>query len=353
MKQWFSHLSGLDGLKQVSAEIPEPEAEEVLVEIHAVSLNYRDVEVCVGDYDHHDSISSPSSVVPCSDMVGTVVKVGPHNRQSRWKEGDRVMAIFNLTHVTGQINDDHLPSGLGLPLPGVLAEYRCFPSEGLVRVPDHLSDEEGSTLPIATATAWMALNWMRPIGDSIMGKGTTVLLQGTGGVSIAGLQIAKASGLTAIVTSSSDEKLKRAKELGADHTINYRTHPNWHKEVMALTKNQGVDIIFEQGGPETLAKSFACIKWGGLISCIGYLTGKIDKAESVVNTNVLALRRNVTLKGIWNGPRDRLEEALELYSCRQIHPVVEKVFEFDDAKEAFEYVAAGSHFGKVVIKVKG
>jgi NADPH:quinone reductase-like Zn-dependent oxidoreductase len=122
---------------------------------------------------------------------------------------------------------------------------------------------------------------------------------------------------------------------------------------MAITNNKGVDIIFEQGGPETLAKSFACVKWGGLISCIGYLSGKIDQAENVVNTNVLALRRNVTLKGIWNGPRDRLEEALELYKDKQIHPVVDKVFGFDDAKEAFEYVAGGSHFGKVVIKVQG
>jgi NADPH:quinone reductase-like Zn-dependent oxidoreductase len=121
---------------------------------------------------------------------------------------------------------------------------------------------------------------------------------------------------------------------------------------MAITNNKGVDIIFEQGGPETLAKSFACIKWGGLISCIGYLSGKTDKADNIVNTNVLALRRNVTLKGIWNGPRDRLEEVLELYADKQIHPVVDKVFAFDDAKEAFEYVAAGSHFGKVVIRLK-
>ncbi|KIW71433.1 hypothetical protein PV04_03602 [Phialophora macrospora] len=355
MKQWFSDLSGLDSLKQVTADVPEPGADEVLVEIHAVSLNYRDVEVCIGDYDHHESIESPSAVIPCSDMVGTVVKVGPRSspdRENRWVEGDRVMAIFNLTHLTGQISDEHLPSGLGLPLPGVLVEYRCFPDEGLVRVPDHLSDEEGSTLPIAAVTAWMAMNWMRPIGDPIQGKDTVVLLQGTGGVSMAGLQMAKANGLTTIVTSSSGQKLERAKELGADHLINYRTHPNWHEQVMAITNNKGVDIIFEQGGPETLAKSFACVKWGGLISCIGYLSGKIDQAENVVNTNVLALRRNVTLKGIWNGPRDRLEEALGLYKHKEIHPVVDKVFGFDDAKEAFEYVAAGSHFGKVVIKVR-
>ena len=155
----------------------------------------------------------------------------------------------------------------------------------------------------------------------------------------------------AIVTSSSDEKLNRAKELGADHVINYKVTPEWQDRVMQITKGKGVDIIFEQDGPQTLAKSFACVKWGGTISAIGYLSGKQDDADSRINTNVLALRRNVTLKGIWNGPKDRLEEAVELYQQKEIHPVVDKVFTFDQAKEALEYVAAGSHFGKVVIKV--
>ena len=158
--------------------------------------------MCIGDYDHHDSISSPSYVVPCSDMVGTVVKLGRQSsagHESQWKNGDQIMAIFNLTHLTGQITDEHLTSGLGLPLPGVLADYRCFPTHSLVRVPDYLNDEEGSTLPVAAATAWMSINWMRPIGESVKGKDTVVLLQGTGGVSIAGLQIAKAEGLTSKV----------------------------------------------------------------------------------------------------------------------------------------------------------
>jgi len=155
----------------------------------------------------------------------------------------------------------------------------------------------------------------------------------------------------AIVTSSSDEKLVRAKELGADHVINYRTTPEWQDRVMQITEGKGVDMIFEQGGPQTLAKSFACVRWGGTISAVGYLSGKQDVADSTINTNVLALRRNVTLKGIWNGPKDRLEEAVELYKQKEIHPVVDKVYAFDQAKEALEYVAAGSHFGKVVVKV--
>lgn len=302
-------------------------------------------------------------------MVGTVVKLGSRGSDAianQWVEGDRVMAIFNLTHVTGQITEEHEPSGLGLPLPGVLSEYRCFPIYGLVKVPSYLSDEEGSTLPIAAVTAWMALNWMRPIGQPVRGAGHVVLLQGTGGVSIAGLQLAKASGLTgkwsvcyrrilltcvAIVTSSSDEKLNRAKELGADHVINYKVTPEWQDKVMQITEGKGVDIIFEQGGPQTLAKSFACVKWGGTISAIGYLSGKQDDSDNRINTNVLALRRNVTLKGICVGPKDRLEEAVQLYQQKGIHPIVDKVFAFDQAKEALEYVAAGRHFGKVVVRV--
>ena len=307
--------------------------------------------MCIGDYDHHDGIEAPKSVVPCSDMVGTVVRFGTQTSGTSLREGDRVMAIFNLTHLTGQITDEHLPSGLGHPLDGALREYACFPASGLVKIPDYLKDDEGSTLPIAMVTAWMALNWMQPIGQHIQGVEHIVLLQGTGGVSMAGLQLAKASGLTTIVTSSSDAKLERAKALGADYTINYRSHPNWHEEAMELTNGKGVDIIFEQGGPATLAKSFACIKWGGCISCIGYLSGKKDDADDRINTNVLALRRNVTLKGIWNGPKDRLEEAVRLYEQNQIRPVIDKVFAFDQAKDALGYLAAGSHFGKVVVRV--
>jgi NADPH:quinone reductase-like Zn-dependent oxidoreductase len=157
--------------------------------------------------------------------------------------------------------------------------------------------------------------------------------------------------ISAIVTSSSGDKLSEAKELGADYLINYRENPEWQEEVMKLTDGKGVDVIFEQGGPATLAKSFNCVKWGGMISCIGYLSGKQDVGDKIVNTNVLALRRNVTLKGIWNGPKDRLEEAIEVYDTHSIKPVIDRTFAFDEAREAFKYVAAGSHFGKVIVKV--
>jgi len=260
------------------------------------------------------------------------------------------MATFNQTHVTGQIREKDLASGLGLPLPGVLTEYYCFPDYGLVAVPDYMTDREASTLPIAAVTAWMAINGMQPLDQSTSG-GKTVLIQGTGGVAICGLQIANALGLKTIVTSSSDDKLRRAKQLGADQTINYRSNPEWQDEVMQLTEGQGADTIFENGGAQTLRKSFDCIAFGGLINCIGYLSGKEEISEDRTHTNVLALRRNVTIKGILNGPKDRFEEMIRFYEKHQIHPVIDKVFEFEEAKKALNYLYSASHFGKVVINV--
>jgi NADPH:quinone reductase-like Zn-dependent oxidoreductase len=156
----------------------------------------------------------------------------------------------------------------------------------------------------------------------------------------------------AIITSSSDAKLEQAKQLGADFTINYRTTPNWEEKVMEFTQNHGADIILETGGAQTLRKSFDCIAFGGLIDCIGYVSGKVDAEEDRLNVNLLALRRTVTLKGIINGPKDRFEEMIRFYEAKQIRPVVNRVFSFAEAKEAFKFLESGSHFGKVVIKVK-
>ena len=154
-----------------------------------------------------------------------------------------------------------------------------------------------------------------------------------------------------IITSSSDEKLQRARRLGADYTINYRNTPDWEREVLSITDNRGADIVFECGGAQTLRQSFECVAFGGLINCIGYLSGKQDAPGDRLNTNVLALKRNVTLKGILNGPKDRFQEMLALYADKEVRPVVDKVFRFDEAKEALAYLFEGSHFGKVVVKV--
>lgn len=305
----------------------------------------------MGLYSHHKSIDATSHepLVPCSDMCAEVVAVGTN--VSSWKTGDRVMGTFCQDHLTGGLKERYMASGVGLPTQGVLQDYRVYPETGLVRVPDHLSDEEASCLPVAAVTAWMAINGLRPLGQP-GGKGEVVLVQGTGGVSISGLLIAKAAGATTILTSSSDEKLARGRELGADHTINYRTDPDWQDKVLEITGGGGADIIFEVGGARTLRKSFQCVAFGGVIASIGYLGGKQDDPKGdLTNINVLALSREVTLRGIHNGPRDRFEEACDFYSKHQIHSVVKRVFEFGEAKEALKYLFAGQHFGKVVIRV--
>uniref|UniRef100_A0A8H7NE53 Enoyl reductase (ER) domain-containing protein n=1 Tax=Bionectria ochroleuca TaxID=29856 RepID=A0A8H7NE53_BIOOC len=317
-RQWTTKQDGLDNLELGETAIPEPKDGEVLVKIKAVSLNYRDTEVCQGEYTHHSSLDNGQPLVPCSDMAGEIVA----SKSPRWqKTGARVLSIFNQTHLT------------------VLAQYRVFPDYALVPIPEYLSDEEACTLPIAAVTAWTSINGFRPLGQYLDVTTQTkdekkpppvLLAQGTGGVSVAALQIAHAAGLATIVTSSSDDKLDRArKELSADTGINYRTHWEWH--------------------------DFACVAFGGTIACIGYLSGKDDDEGdgglNRLNVNVLALRRNVTLKGILNGPRDRFEEMLGFYEKKGIRPVVDKVFKFEEAKEAFKYLAEGAHFGKVVIKV--
>lgn len=347
IKQWFTEQDGLDNLHFGTGELPAPQDGQVLVKIHAVSLNYRDTEVCMGLYNHHKTIGKPQALVPGSDMCGTVVA-----GNDTLKTGTRVMSIFNQKHLTGVINAEGMTSGLGLPLPGVLSEYRYFDANALVAAPDHLSDEEAACLPIAAVTAWMSINWQQPMNQPATSSGDKfVLLQGTGGVSISGLQIAHAAGFKTIVTSSSDEKLEKAKSMGADFTVNYRSNPEWQDEVMRITNSVGADIIFECGAAKTLRKSFDSIAFGGCISCIGYLSGKEDEAGDRLNTNVLALRRNVTLKGMLNGPKDRFEEMVQFYSKHDIHPVIDRTFKFDEAKDALKYLYSGGHFGKVVVKV--
>jgi NADPH:quinone reductase-like Zn-dependent oxidoreductase len=294
-------------------------------------------------------------------MCGVVVSVGPtsdntsdpyKNPEFRLKEGDRVISTFAPTHITGQVEAKDLGNGLGGPAPGVLVQYRVFPTFGVVKIPEYMTDDEAACLPIAAMTAWMSLNCMRPKGD-IIGKGETVVCQGTGGVSISAAQIATAAGAEAIVTSSSDEKLKRATKLGAKTVVNYRSNPDWDDAVLDATSSKGADIVIEVGGAQTLRKSFECVRFGGLIACIGYLSGKQDAEGDRTNTNLLCLKRNVTLKGIINGPRDELERMLNFYDEKQIRPVVDRVFKFEEAKDALEYLFAGGHFGKVVVKVKG
>lgn len=314
----------------------------------------------MGLYSHHKSVSQIPAIVPCSDMCGVVVAVGPQSSNTsdpykspsfRLKEGDRVISTFAATHLTGQIQAEDLANGLGGPAPGVLVQYRVFPIYNVVKIPDYLTTDEAACLPIAAMTAWTSLNCMRPPGE-IVGKDEVIVCQGTGGVSISAAQIAAAAGARVIITSSSDEKLARAKKLGASDTINYRTTPDWNDAVLAATSDRGADVILEVGGAQTLRKSFECVRFGGLIACIGYLSGKQDQMGDRTNTNLLCLKRNVTLKGILNGPRDQLERMLRFYELKGIRPVVDKVWAFEEVKESLEYLYGGGHFGKVVIRVK-
>lgn len=293
-------------------------------------------------------------------MCGTIVSLGP-GAESTWSVGDRVLSTFLPLHKTGQVTLKELNAGLGLPEQGVLCTHRVFGADELVRAPGYLDDGEASTLVIASLTAWMGImgrKYMNLDDPGSQDSERFLLSQGTGGVAIAGVQIAKALGMKTIITSSSDEKLERAKkELGADYTINYRKEPDWEKLVMDVTGGKGVDIILETGGAYTTRKSFDCIAFGGLINSIGYTSGKKDPLNTEVdggrlNMNVLALRRNVTIKGIINGPKDRFEEMVRFYEEKKVKPVVCKTFKFEESKEAFEFLRAGGHFGKVVISVK-
>ena len=205
-------------------------------------------------------------------------------------------------------------------------------------------------MPIAAVTAWTSLKELLPASASQAEKPHTVLLLGTGGVSIAGLQLAHALGHRTIVTSSSDAKLERAKALGADHVINYTTTPSWHEDVLAATDGLGADVVLETGGAGTLRQSLECVAFGGGVACIGYLGGKEDQDSPGLNVAVLALKRNVTLKGMLNGSRARFEEMLEIYRREEIRPVVDRVFGWEEAGEAMRYLQSGGHFGKVVVR---
>ncbi|KAJ3538044.1 hypothetical protein NM208_g3322 [Fusarium decemcellulare] len=338
MEQWCTLMDGIDGLKVQRAPMPTDLGhDEVLVRISRVSLNHRDMKIVCGDFRGRYDLPSEPMVV-CSDASGIVVEVGGHAAASSWAKGDRVLTLVRPTHDHGPTRAEHHALGLGFPKPGVLCRYRIFKAAGLVRIPDSMSLDEACTLPTAGTTAWMALNWNYPIGRPRTGSDTTVLLQGTGGVSV--------------ITSSSEDKLQRARELGAQQTINYHTTPSWADEALRLTDGKGVDVIVETGGPATMQQSLKAVAEGGSISAVGVLTG-LTEITGQTPIGLSLINRNATLRGINIGPKDRVEEMLEEYCMKRIHPVIDRQFGFDQVKEAFDYVRGGKHFGKVVINVDG
>ena len=324
-------VKGLAELNLVDRPEPRPQAGQVAIKIHAASLNARDIQVLKGTYGVQPR-------VPLSDGAGEVIAVGPG--VTRVKIGDRVATIFRQRHLAGELTPEKAKSALGGEQEGVLAESVVLHEEGLVKIPQNLSYEEGATLPCAAVTAWNAL-----VVEAKIKAGDTVLLLGTGGVSIFALQFAKMIGAKVIITSSSDAKLDRARALGADNVINYRTAPDWDEKVLDLTGGRGVDIVLELGGSATLSQSLRAVRVSGQIEVIGVING----IKSEVNVASI-LGKHVTVQGISVGSRDSFEDMNVAIEHNLSQPVIDKVFPFDKANDAVAYLASGEHFGKVVIK---
>ncbi|WP_026871553.1 zinc-dependent alcohol dehydrogenase family protein [Inquilinus limosus] len=325
--------SGLDRLRPAERPVPEPRRGEVLLRMRAASLNYRDLEIVRGNY--HAGFELP--MVPLSDGVGEVAAVG--EGVTRVKVGDRVATTFWQGWIAGDFEEIERAVPLGGPGPGVLAEYVRLDAEGVVPVPEHLTDEEAATLPCAALTAWTSL-----VTEGGLKPGDTVLVQGTGGVSIFALQFALAAGARVIVTSSSDEKLERARALGAFGTVNYRTTPGWDEAVRDLTGGRGVDHVIEVGGPETFARSLAAIRTGGQINVIGYLGGKSAEINPVQ-----ILFRRARIRGIPVGSRESFEAMNRAIAATGLRPVIDRSFPWTEAREALRHLESGRHFGKVVL----
>lgn len=326
---------GIDALKVTEKPPAALKGNEVRIRVKATSLNYRDLMMVKGIY----SKKLPFPLVPLSDGAGEVVEVGAD--VTRAKVGDRVAVNFMSAWVAGPIAPEHAQSALGGAINGMLADHVVMPEQGLVHIPASLSFEEAATLPCAAVTAWNAL-----IGMGRIKTGDKILTMGTGGVSLFALQFAKMSGAEVIITSSSNEKLQRAKKMGADHVINYKENEDWDKRVLELTNGAGVDHVVELGGAGTLDRSLKAVKLGGRISLIGVLTGN----QGTFNP-VSVLMKQVTLQGIFVGPRVMFEDMIEAMELHKTKPVIDKVFGFDEVKQAYKHMESASHFGKIVVKL--
>jgi NADPH:quinone reductase-like Zn-dependent oxidoreductase len=326
---------GLDHLAVTERPAPRPGYGEVLVRVRAASLNYRDLLTVRGQYNPKQKLP----LIPCSDGAGEVLEVG--EGVTRVRPGDRVCANFAQRWIAGEPTREKLRSTLGGPLDGMLTELVVLSQEGVVPVPAHLSDEEAATLPCAALTAWSAL-----VTDGGLTAGDTVLLQGTGGVSIFALQLAKLLGMRAIITSSSDEKLARARQLGADATVNYRETPEWGAQVKELTGGTGVDLVVEVGGAGTLRQSLLAVRIGGTIALMGVLAG-----NSLELPLPLIFMQRVRLQGILVGSREGFEAMNRAVSLHRLRPVIDRTFPLEETRAALELMEQGGHFGKICIRI--
>jgi NADPH:quinone reductase-like Zn-dependent oxidoreductase len=343
----LSGTSGFDSIKlEKSSSIPQPGPGEVQIKFHACSLNYRDLIISNGLY----SSSIKAGIVPVSDGAGEITAVGEGVKHL--KVGDRVSPNFNQDHIGGQVTEDALASSLGGALDGCLRQYGVFRAISCVKIPPSLTYEEAATLPCAALTAWNAL-----YGDSnrALKPGQTVLVQGTGGVSLFGAQFALAAGAKVIIISSSNIKIAKVKNcLGLKNvsTINYIETPEWGKKAKDLTGGRGVDHILEVGGEKTLKQSFEALAFGGSIAFIGYLSILgVGPSMSGLDVCIGTLTKNASVRGILIGSVEQFNAMNAAIETHKIKPIIDKVFEFQDVKNAYEHQWTRKHIGKVVIKL--
>jgi NADPH:quinone reductase-like Zn-dependent oxidoreductase len=333
MKVYELQKFGLNGLVIVDRAIPEPQTNQVRIKMQAWSLNYRDWMTVTGRYNPR--LHMPQ--IPLSDGAGQVDAVG--SNVTTVKIGDRVAITFFERWASGEPTDEKAKTALGAGRDGVLAEYVVLHEDGVIPIPDHLSYPEAATLPCAALTAWNAL-----ITQGGIKAGDIVLTLGTGGVSIFALQFARLNGAQVIVTSGSDDKLARAKQMGANHTINYKKITDWGKHIRQITGGRGVDLVVEVGGPGTFNQSITALKRGGVVSLIGVL--------SQGEANILpVLMNSIRVQGIFVGSREMFSAMNEAIAFHQMHPVVDRIFGFDEIQEALKLMESGGHFGKICVSI--
>ena len=334
MRALEAQAFSIDSLRLADRGMPRPRRGEILVRVRAASLNYRDLAILAQKY----LPTLPLPYVPASDACGEVVEVGED--VTRFKVGERVVPIYTQGWHDGMPTLElRTKRTLGAPLAGVLQEFVAVPAEDAVSAPEHLTDAEAATLPIAAVTAWSTL------AEGGIKSGDTVLVQGTGGVALFALQFAKLTGARVIIISSSDEKLTRARDLGADVSINYRTVSDWHVAVKEATKGRGVDIVVETAG-STLPKSMAAVAFGGFIGVVGFVAGY----EATIPLRGL-IGPMVRVQGIAVGSRARFEAMNRAIAQHSLRPVIDSTFALGEGAEAFKRMQRGEHFGKIVITV--
>ncbi|MBL0408404.1 NAD(P)-dependent alcohol dehydrogenase [Microvirga aerilata] len=323
------------GLELHDEPVPTPGRHEVMIRVHAASLNYRDQAILDGQYGG----PTQKNGVPLSDGAGEVVAVG--DSVTRAKVGDRVTAGCHPHWIGGPPRPEYQLDSLGMTTDGWLADHILLHENAIVHLPAYMSYVEAASLPCAAVTAWTALNLVSPLQP-----GQTVLVQGTGGVALFALQVARMFGARVLAITSTDEKAEKLKGLGAESVVNYRTFPDWDREILALTDGRGVDKVVDIAGDKTIVKSAAATRKGGDITIVGFVSGFGGGLPPID-----ILSRSLTIAGTAIGPRENFEALLAAMAMHEVRPVIDQVFPFAEYCEAYRRIASGNHVGKVVIDV--